>query len=542
MSKVSMDHIANEWEQIFNALPDLIAILDMNHRIARVNSAMAERLGMSAEDCIGQSCHRIVHGSDTIPDICPHARLLKDKSMHAAEVHDDHLKGDFIVTTTPLFDQNGALAGCVHVMRDVTARTLAENTLKENEKRLRLITNNMLDLITVVGMDMNVEYISPSHKQVLGYEPQDLVKRWSFDFIHPDDRGKVVQFIRDIAANGRHDTVEFRFHHADGHYLWLESVGSMILDERGEKVGIVFASRDITERMRSSQALRDSEARYREILDSIDDGYYEVDLSGHFTFFNDVLPHFLGYPREELMGGYFKTAMDDENVKKVFGVFHQVFLTGVPSRLVEFECKRKDGSRASVESSVFLIRDVEGNPVGFRGVVRDITERKQFQDRLQTMAVTDQLTGLFNRRGFITHAEQQLKIADRTGKKVLLAFIDLDGMKHINDVWGHEEGDRALIATATILRETFRDSDIVARIGGDEFAVLAPDVADTIQDVFASRLQQQTNVHNIENGRAYTLTMSVGSTFYDPNDPCSLDELMSRADRLMYEDKRRKAV
>jgi diguanylate cyclase (GGDEF)-like protein/PAS domain S-box-containing protein len=389
---------------------------------------------------------------------------------------------------------------------------------------------------------MNVEYISPSHKQVLGYEPEELVKQWSIEFIHPDDREKIMQSIRGILAAGKHEAMEFRLRHADGHYLWLETVGSLILDDNGEKVGIVFSSRDITERIRSSQSLRDSEGKYREILDSIDDGYYEVDLAGRFNFFNDVLPRFLGYTHEELMSTNFKTAMDEENVKKVFEVFHQVYVTGVPSRLVEFESKRKDGSRAYVESSVFLIRNVEGTPVGFRGVVRDITERKQFQDRLQTMAITDQLTGLFNRRGFITLTEQQLKAADRTRKKVLLAFIDLDGMKHINDVWGHEEGDKALITAAKLLKQAFRESDIIARVGGDEFAVLAPDVADTMQDVFISRLRQQTDAHNLGEDGAYRLTMSVGSTFYDPNDPCSLDELMSRADRLMYEDKRRKVA
>ena len=115
-------------------------------------------------------------------------------------------------------------------------------------------------------------------------------------------------------------------------------------------------------------------------------------------------------------------------------------------------------------------------------------------------------------------------------------------MKHINDVWGHEEGDKALITAATLLKQAFRESDIIARVGGDEFAVLASDVADTMQDVFISRLRQQTDAHNLGEDRAYRLTMSVGSTFYDPNDPCSIDELMSRADRLMYEDKRRKVT
>jgi diguanylate cyclase (GGDEF)-like protein/PAS domain S-box-containing protein len=426
--------------------------------------------------------------------------------------------------------------------RDISERKWIEDVLKKNERRLRLITNNMLDLITAVDLNGNFEYISSSHSDVLGYESEEYIKKWGIDLIHPDDREKILQTIRETFTEKKHQVAESRILHADGHYVWLETVVDQLLDEEQKLAGVVFSSRDITERKKAEKALLNSEEKYRQILENIDDGYYEVDLDGHFTFFNDVLPRFLGYAHEELSRENFKITMDEQNVKKVFKVFHGVYLTGVPARLVEFEIKRKDGSKAYVESSVSLIRDTEGEPIGFRGVVRDIAERKQFQDMLHAMAITDQLTGLYNRRGFITLAEQQLKYADRTKRKGMLSFIDLDGMKHINDVWGHEEGDRALVNTAKILKRAFRESDIIARIGGDEFAVLASDVIDSMQDVFINRLDQQIDIHNAQKDLMYMLTLSVGSTFYEPDKPCSLDELMSKADKLMYEDKRRKGV
>jgi diguanylate cyclase (GGDEF)-like protein/PAS domain S-box-containing protein len=300
--------------------------------------------------------------------------------------------------------------------------------------------------------------------------------------------------------------------------------------------------RDITRRKKAEEALRTSEEKYREILDNIDDGYYEVNLAGRFTFFNDVLPRFLDYTHEELLHTNFKTVMDEENAKKVFEAFHVVYLTGVPDRLVEWESTKKDGSKVYVESSVFPVKDAEGKSVGFRGVVRDISERKKFQEKLHAMATTDELTGLCNRRGFITLAEQQLKYAERNKKKSMLAFVDLDGMKQINDIWGHEEGDRALINTANLLKQVFRKSDIIARLGGDEFAVLAADVSETMPDVFLRRLQKLLDTHNSMKDQRYRLSMSVGSTFYEPDNPTSLDEIMSLADKLMYEDKRRKVV
>ena len=156
------------------------------------------------------------------------------------------------------------------------------------------------------------------------------------------------------------------------------------------------------------------------------------------------------------------------------------------------------------------------------------------------LAITDQLTGLHNRRGFLTLAEQQLKLADRTKKRLLLFFADLDGMKWINDTLGHKEGDNALTEVAEILKETFRVSDIIARVGGDEFVVLAIDIADLNADTHMDRLQDQIEMHNGQKNRKYRISLSVGYSCYDPGNPCSIDELMGQADKRMYEQKRSK--
>jgi diguanylate cyclase (GGDEF)-like protein len=159
------------------------------------------------------------------------------------------------------------------------------------------------------------------------------------------------------------------------------------------------------------------------------------------------------------------------------------------------------------------------------------------EDEIRKMALQDQLTEIYNRRGFIAIAEQQLKAANRTNKKLLLFFIDLDDMKLTNDNWGHKEGDRLLVDAADILKQTFRESDIIARIGGDEFAVLALDASEPAEKVLL-RLEEQINYHNVLPNHHYTISLSVGAVIYDPEIPCSLDELMSKADRLMYEQKK----
>jgi len=147
--------------------------------------------------------------------------------------------------------------------------------------------------------------------------------------------------------------------------------------------GKVVVLRDITERKRMEEALRESEEKYRTILENIEEGYYEVDLAGNFTFFNNSLRRALGYSSEELMGMNDQQYSDKENAKKFFQTFNKVYKTGEPLRESEWEIIRKDGTRRCIEASVSLKRDSSGNPIGFRGIVRDVTERKQAEEALK---------------------------------------------------------------------------------------------------------------------------------------------------------------
>ncbi|MBU0983616.1 MAG: GGDEF domain-containing response regulator [candidate division Zixibacteria bacterium] len=156
---------------------------------------------------------------------------------------------------------------------------------------------------------------------------------------------------------------------------------------------------------------------------------------------------------------------------------------------------------------------------------------------LREMSLHDDLTGTANRRGFMALAQQQLAMSRRTGRKLVLFFIDLDGLKHINDTFGHGEGDAAIVETAGVLRETFRESDIIGRLGGDEFAVLAIDASGANAEILKEHLQENLNRHNAREHRRYSLSVSLGSVQFDPAVPASLEELLSEADSLMYENK-----
>jgi diguanylate cyclase (GGDEF)-like protein/PAS domain S-box-containing protein len=290
-----------------------------------------------------------------------------------------------------------------------------------------------------------------------------------------------------------------------------------------------------------TQALRQSEERYRTIIVNIADGYYEVDLRGNMVFCNPSMASILGYRPDELVGMNNRSYMSKENAKEVLLVFKKVYETGIPARASGWELIKKDGLRLFVEASISPIRDLEGRLIGMRGIVRDMTERKRMEEEMREMSLRDQLTGLYNRRGFITLSEQQIKTANRTKRPMPLVFIDVDNMKWINDTLGHEEGDRALITTAEIFRHTFRESDIMARIGGDEFAILATDATEMDPEILSGRLQETIEAYNAKDTLPYKLSMSWGAAVYDPGSPISLDELMSQADGLMYAHKKTKS-
>jgi diguanylate cyclase (GGDEF)-like protein len=160
--------------------------------------------------------------------------------------------------------------------------------------------------------------------------------------------------------------------------------------------------------------------------------------------------------------------------------------------------------------------------------------------QLRAASLVDELTGLYNRRGFLFLAQQQLKIANRMKRGLLLLFADLDDLKRINDTLGHHEGDLALVETANMLKETFRQADIIARIGGDEFAIITIEARKDSSEILTSRLRANLEARNATGPRPYTLSISVGVARYDAEHPCSIGELLAQADALMYEQKHRK--
>jgi two-component system, cell cycle response regulator len=180
-------------------------------------------------------------------------------------------------------------------------------------------------------------------------------------------------------------------------------------------------------------------------------------------------------------------------------------------------------------------------PFSMSELIAQIEHAKR-HERLHDISLHDELTGLYNRRGFFTLAEHLLKTAKRRQKGLFMLYSDLDGLKRINDVLGHQKGDWALIDTANILQDTFRGSDIIARIGGDEFVVMPIETEGNNLGIVINRFQKAVEMDNTKSKRDYTLSISTGTAYFDPLSPCTIDELLSQADGMMYEQKRSRQI
>jgi len=238
-----------DWEQTFDAVPELIAILDNDYRIVRVNRAMAAKLGMTPEGCAGLKCHQIIHGTNTPPSFCPHRRLLADHMEHTTEVFDERLGGDFIVSVSPLFDPAGGLKGSVHVCRDITESKRAAAGLRESEERYRQIAENIREVFWMVNVELDtIIYVSPAFEEIWGRTCADLYANptsW-LEAIHPDDKNRVID-----AMSYRHTggfNVEYRIVRPDGSIRWVLDRAFPVINQSQTVYRIAGIAEDITER------------------------------------------------------------------------------------------------------------------------------------------------------------------------------------------------------------------------------------------------------------------------------------------------------
>lgn len=364
------------------------------------------------------------------------------------------------------------------------------------------------------------------------YAHEELLAKTIYDLQAPEMRDQDMPDMDDAA--GCHLVTETVHIKKRGERFPVEvnSQGAVIGDEP------VFFSiiRDISKRIIAEQLLQESENNLSALLNAVTESFFLMNKNGVILAANETMARRFGIDMDMLVGSCLYDLIEPDIAQIRRDQAGLVINTGEP---VRFEDIRFDRNIDQVYYPVF---DSSGRVVRIAVFGIDVTERRKMEKHLAAMALTDQLTDLYNRRGFINLAERQLKYSKRSKQKILLFFADVDRMKWINDNLGHEEGDKALISTAKILLNTFRSSDIISRIGGDEFAVLAPDADEKTAEGLLTRLHKLVNKYNARKGRKFDISISIGCAVFDPRHHDSLNELMSRADKQMYQCKKSRDI
>ncbi|MCI0485999.1 MAG: PAS domain S-box protein [Blastocatellia bacterium] len=374
------------FSQAFNASPIPISISTVKDALfIDVNESFTRVMGYSRKELIGRSGRDLNIWVDS-NQRAEAMRILKEEgSVRDMEILARVKSGEnraFLLSIEPI-ELDGEPCLLIET-NDITERKRAEEALRQSEERYRTIINNIEDSYWELDLSGNMTFLNDCTTKIHDLSSEELMGLNYKEYMDEETARQVYKIFGQVYSTGEPATgVLWGIIREDGTRRMLESNVSLIRDSEGKPVGFRGISRDVTERRQEEEALRQREERYRTIIEQMAEGYWETDLTGRYVFVNDRVVNAHGRSREELIGFSNRDYMDEENLEKVGKVFKQVYLTGEPVRTYTFEMIRGDGTKSINESSLSLIKDAEGKPVGFRGIARDVTERVQAEKELQ---------------------------------------------------------------------------------------------------------------------------------------------------------------
>jgi PAS domain S-box-containing protein len=381
----ALQEAKTRFEDLFETANELIITTDAEGWVLRLNKEVEKLSGYSKKELIGKSILEIADPEDRDNYVQFWKDILSGLNPHY------HLKG--ISKTGNVFDllasgsairKDGNVVEIQYNAKNITEEKQAEEKVRQSEQKYRSILENIIDGYYELDLAGNLTFFNDSLCRTLGYTRDELLGMNNRQYMDKENAEKAYQIFNEVYRTGKPCTqVEWEVITKDGTKLSISSSVSLMRDSQGKPIGFRALSRDMTQQKRATEELQRSEEKYRTILENVVEGYYEVDLAGNFTLVNDVICHNLGYSRDELIGMNNRDYMDKQTARKVLERYAEVYTTGQPAREFEFEVIKKDGTKLFTSSSVSLIRDSKGEPTGFRGIVRDITEQKQAEEKLQ---------------------------------------------------------------------------------------------------------------------------------------------------------------
>jgi diguanylate cyclase (GGDEF)-like protein/PAS domain S-box-containing protein len=532
--------------RLLDAVGQAIITTDPEGKVTCWNRAAEKLYGWSAEEVMGRLIMEVTLSkelAERAEEIMSELRAGRSWSGELEVRRKDGTTFTAQVTDTPVEDEEGALVAIIGVYTDITELKKTDE-LRRSEKRFRALTQNSSDIVTLLGTDGTIRYESPSIEGILGYRPEELLGENAFDYVHPEDLGRVQgKFAEGLADPTLRPSAEYRFRHKDGSWRYLESVGSNLLGD--PEVGeFVVNSRDITERKRVEERLRQAEARYRTLVERMPAVTYiqEIGSPDSAIYMSPQIETLTGYTPEDCKDPDLRWGMVHPDDREWMQLEDERDVEPGEVFSTEYRVVHRDGRIVWVRNeSVVVEWEGPGGSRYWQGFMVDITERKRAEERMHHQAFHDLLTSLPNRQLFVERLKQALKRTRRRPRreKVAVVFIDLDNFKVINDSLGHEFGDHLLMAVGERLRGYLRPEDTLARLGGDEFTVLIENVENPADAVrVAERVMEALREPFVLEGQELFIKPSVGISLGEARTTTSPEDLLRDADTAMYRAKK----
>lgn len=550
------------WSDVLRAVPDTLYVRDIQSgKLLFSNSNLAARLGYSEEERGEDSnlfWQRISHPDDQeyVWRLMALRGSMSESTGQEAQLRWRHRDGSwrwFSIREQLLSrDNQGRVERMIGVARDVTADMEHSHSLRNSERRYRLLADSLQDLIFTTDGSVRITYISPSVHNMLGYSPE-WVMRHGLDQVVTKPRQAarfydLMRQVRKAAANPaalaelgqrlQRQTLHFDCIAADGRAVAIELRIMLIKGENNHFDGALCIGRDVTQQRQAEKELR----RAATVFDHSTAAIVVTDPAGRIVQVNAAFERITGYDCEEILGrAPAELSADRQQANQMTFVRDQVLQVGTWEG--ELWLKRKDGETYPCWIGITAVRDAENDLVSYVCFFNDMSERKASEKRIHRLAYYDGLTQLPNRTLFQDRLHSSLQVAARRGGWVVLMFLDLDRFKPINDSLGHAAGDRMLKDVAMRLASCVDEDDTVARMGGDEFTFLLHPSGDRDEALsraihVAERILASLTEPFVLSGREFFVTASIGIAL-SPQDGDDLSQLMKNADTAMYYAKER---
>jgi diguanylate cyclase (GGDEF)-like protein/PAS domain S-box-containing protein len=525
----------------------MVIVEDAKSRFVKVNHRFCEIVGYPAEELLKGSIHDITHPEDLRTDL-NHVERITAGIARESSWEKRYRKKDGTVIwarvfVTPLDPSEARPTLRLGVIDDITDRKRAEETLRESEEKFRLLIENAPDAI-YVHADARFIYLNRAAVNLFGAETADqLTGSPIMDRFNTEYHGMITKRLHDLyQERNKLPIVEQVYLRLDGSSVPVEA-HAIPITYNNKNAALTFV-RDITERKQAEKALRESEERYRTLVENASDIVFRLDDTGHITFVNPAALRIIGYQEKEIIGRHYPTFIRPDMQEDAMKFFGRQFVKGIPNTYSEYPVVVKDGREIWLGQNTQLIFQ-DSKVVAFQAMARDITERKEMEallreseNRYRELSVVDDLTQLYNSRHFYFQLKIEVDRSNRYEQPLTLLLLDLDNFKTFNDAYGHVEGDQVLWRLGQVVKRCLRETDFAYRYGGEEFTIILPMTTSADGAVTAERIRTEFKKETFSPAQDQDVhvTVSIGLAQYRPQE--EMKAFVHRVDQLMYQGKK----